>query len=133
MRSGSALAMDAAEITDRVILLKPAQLYRPGMSGTNLYDITRGVWKVQRQRASKASLAFAVVHGKVVEVYEIDDWHPANTTPYLSRRQDQADPKYAKRFEFTGKVAPSGVRNKYLDQLVGHLFGSGQVILYVNC
>jgi len=125
--------MGAADITERVILLKPAQLYRPGwISGTPLYDITRGVWRVDKQRALKVSFAFTVVDGKVVEVYEIDDWHPANSTQYLSGRQDQADPRYAKRFEFTGKVAPS-VKSKYFGVSVGHLFGSGQVIRYVNC
>jgi hypothetical protein len=126
--------MDAADITERVMLLKPVQLYRPGwMSGTPLYDITRGVWRVDIWRASGASLAFTVADGKVVAVYEIDGWHPANTTPYLSGRQDQADPKYAKRFEFTGKVAPSGIRDKYLGRSVNDLFGRGQVIRYVNC
>lgn len=126
-------SLDEGDITEPVILLKPAQLYRPGMSGTQLYDVTRGVWKVNRQRALRASFAFAVADGGVVEIYEIHDWHPANSTPYPSGRQDQADPKYAKRFEFTGKVAPSGIQNKYLGQLVGHLFGRGQVIRYLNC
>jgi hypothetical protein len=125
--------MDAADITERVILLNLAQLYRPGMSGTRLYDTTRGVWKVKKQHASQASFAFAVADGKVVEIYEIHDWYPANSTSYLSGRQDQADPKYAGRFEFTGKVAPSGIKNHYLGQLVGHLFGRGQVIRYLNC
>lgn len=121
------------DITEPVILLNPAQLYRPGMSNTQLYDTTRGVWRVNRQRASAASFAFAVADGKVVEIYKIQNWHPANSTPYLSGRQDQSDPKYAGRFEFTGKIAPSGIKSKYLGQSVGHLFGRGQVIRYLNC
>jgi hypothetical protein len=125
--------MDAADITDRVILLKPTKLYRPGMSAVHLYDITRGVWRVDEQKARRASLAFTVIDGNVVEVYTIDDWHNANTTPYRSGRQDQALPKYVTRFEFTGRVVPPGdVRRKYCGLPVGHLFGNGAVVAYIN-
>ena len=65
------------QITEPAILLKPAKFYRSGMSGAELYDITRGVWRVSKQRASLARFAFAVADGKVVAIYEIDAWHEA--------------------------------------------------------
>lgn len=123
----------SSDIREQAILLKPAKLYRRGMSGTQLYDITRGVWKVERQRAEHAAFAFAVAGGKIIEIYEILCWHPASTTPYISGRRDQSDAKYAKRFEFTGRVAPSGIRDKYLGWSVNYLFGRGQAIRYLSC
>ena len=120
-------------ISEPVILLKPARLHRPGMSAAALYDITRGVWRVNGERARRATLAFAVVNGAIVEVYTISGWHAANTTPYLSGRRDQSDPKYADRFEFTGASAPSALKAKYLGLPVNHLFGRGQVVAYLNC
>jgi len=112
------------------ILLKPQHLYRAGMSGLTLYDITRGVWKVNLRRVSRAQLAFSVADGKVVGVFDIEGWHLANTTPYVSGRQDQSDPKYSGRFEFTGK--PSSMSQKYLGQVV--VFGPGrQELRYLNC
>lgn len=122
-----------AEISEPAILLKPARLYRPGMSDTELYDITRGVWRVDRHRAEHAALALAVVGGEIVEVYSISGWHPANTTSYRSRRVDQSDARYAGRFEFTGQIASSTTRRRYLGLSVNHLFGRGQVIRYLNC
>jgi hypothetical protein len=124
--------MRPAEITEPVILLNLNQLYRPGMSGPDLYDVTRGVWRVGTQR-SRADFALAVANGKVVEIYQIHQWHPAATTPYLSGRQDQSDPRYAKRWEFTGVVAPSEVRDKYLGRSVKHyLLGAQNPIRYLN-
>ena len=121
------------DIAEPAILLKPARLYRTGMSGTPLYDITRGVWKLDNTLAGRAGLAMTVIKGKVLEVYTIISWHPANTTPYLSGRIDQANPKYATRYEFSGCVAPAQIRNRYIGLAVGHLFGSGSVVRYVNC
>jgi hypothetical protein len=120
-------------IAEPAILLKPARLYRPGMSGTHLYDITRGVWRLDKARAEGAALAMTVVKGKVLEVYTIVRWDPANTTAYLSGRSDQANPEYATRYEFTGHVAPAHIRNRYIGLAVGQLFGSGSVVRYVNC
>ena len=122
------------DITEPANLLNLYQLFRPNLSVAQLYDATRGVWKVNKQRASRADLAFAVAGGKVVEVYNIHQWYPANSTPYVSGRQDQSDPKHGGDFEFTGTVAPPAIRSKYLGLSVKHLFGRGQnPIRYVNC
>lgn len=133
VRDKKKLMEPSTDISEPAILLKPARLYRRGMSGTELYDITRGVWKVDRQRAERAMLAFAVGDGKIVEVYTISSWHAANTTPYPSGRRDQSEARYASRFEFTGQVASSRTRDKYLGLAVNHLFGRGQVVRYLNC
>jgi hypothetical protein len=126
--------MERANITEPTILLNLKQLYRPGMSGNQLYDTTRGVWKVSRERASRAAFAAAVVDGKILQIYTIQEWYPANTgPPYLSGRQDQSEPRYAKRFEFTGRDAPSEIKDKYLGLSVEHLMGGQNPVRYLNC
>lgn len=124
---------EPANVTEPAILLNLKQLYRPGMSGRQLYDTTRGVWKVNKQRVSRAVLAIAVVDGKILEVYTIQGWHLANTTPYLSGRKDQSEPRYAERFEFTGGDAPVEIKDKYLGRSVKHLLRGQNPIRYLNC
>ena len=67
-------------IEEPVILIRINKLYRHGMSDIELYDATRGVWKVGARR-ERASYAFAVFEGIVREVYKINEWFPAGTTP----------------------------------------------------
>jgi len=120
-------------ISEPAILLKPSKLYRPEMSVLELYDITRGVWKVNKQHAELAKIALSVANGAIVGVYTNLAWYSANKTPYLSGRHDQADPKYVSRFEFTGTEAPAALKDKYMGLHVNHLFGSGSVVAYQNC
>jgi hypothetical protein len=47
------------------------------MTPVELYDATRGVWRVNPSR-HKAKYAFAVYEGIVKEVYEIKAWFPAD-------------------------------------------------------
>lgn len=122
----------AATITESAILVRIDQLYRPGMAGATLYDVTRGVWRVGPRRA-KADLVFAVVDGIVVEVYRVSRWHPAGTTAYASGRQISIE-DYAGRWEFTGVVAEPPVRNKYTGCSVAAHFAARarNPVRYVN-
>ncbi len=49
-------------------------------SALELYDATRGTWKVGLGSAKKAKYALAVYGGVVREVYEIAEWLPAEST-----------------------------------------------------
>jgi hypothetical protein len=70
-------AAKPVKITDPVILIRVNQLYRHGMSAAELYDITRGVWKMDLERASFMKYVFAVYEGVVREVYEVEKWQSA--------------------------------------------------------
>jgi hypothetical protein len=61
------------------------------MTPVELYDATRGIWKVGKQRREQADYAFAVYEGIVREVYRIKTWLPAGST--FSTR----DPRGVKR------------------------------------
>lgn len=102
-------------IDDPVLLIRINRLYRHGMSGSELYEATRGVWKLGERRKG-AKFALAVFEGVVREVYEIHSWHPAGTNHYASRpEKDVAIPG---RWEFVGKIAPNEIRDKYIDHSV---------------
>jgi uncharacterized protein len=91
----------------------------------DIYKCTRGTWRVSKHRADRAQYAFAVYHGLVLEVYEIDGWFDAGTTP------DSFGPAPG-RSEFVGRVAPDKVRNKYVGKRMPDR-SWGQSVRYYNC
>lgn len=76
--------------------------------------------------------ALAVYQGIVKEVYAVEGWHPAGTTPYSTRRFDPDD--LQSRWEFTGRVAPDEIHSRYLGRSVAHYFrvGNANPVMYVN-
>jgi hypothetical protein len=133
--------LDAEDVTikHKAILINISQLYRYGMTPMELYDATRGVWRVAPQRHDP-ELAFSVYAGIVREVYAIAAWVPADSTmtgrdlgmEYESLGKDN---DLLERREFVGRIAPDSIRNKYVGKSVRHYFapGSQNPIKYVNC
>lgn len=72
------------DVREPATLIRISKLYRPQMSPMELYDATRGSWKVGPQR-EKAKLASAVFEGVVREVYEIKQWFRAGRFPWGPR------------------------------------------------
>lgn len=124
---------EKAIIDDPVILIRINRLYHYGMSDAELYDATRGIWKVGEDRDS-AVYAFAVYGGIVQEVYKIREWLPAGTTLYKTRPEinDYADKE---RWEFVGEVADDTIRKKYLLKSVEEYLPNHaqNPIRYVKC
>jgi len=120
------------KISEPCILIRINKLYRPGMSERELYDATRGIWKVGTRR-SGAVFALAVFRGVVREVYKIESWHPAGTTAYESRTFTPQE--CANRWEFVGAVAPEPTREQFIfGNVADHLSdGSRNPIAYVCC
>lgn len=127
--------LDAEEvtITESVVLINISQLYRYGMTAGELYDATRGVWKVGPRR-NKAAFAFCVYGGIVREVYSIAAWIPAGST-MTGRDFSEKDYQLDDRHEFVGKLASEQLRKKYLGKSVRQYLtkGSQNPIKYVNC
>lgn len=114
------------------LLIRINRLYRYNMTPEELYEATRGVWKLG-MRCRKAQYAFAVFEGLVREVYAIDSWHAAATTPYATR--DASQLKTVGRREFVGRVADTAVRETYVGRSVARQFPQGlqNPVVYVNC
>jgi len=118
-------------VRDKALLIRVNQLFRHGMSDDELYEATRGVWRVNPQRGGRARFAMAVFEGVVREVYEIERWLRAGTTRYVSR----SDVRARGRWEFTGRRAPQRIRNRYVDRSVRRYLPHGlqSPIVYCNC
>ena len=129
--SESERAAESVTITEPAILVRVNRLYRDGISAEELYEATRGRWKVGPKR-NKPILALAVFKGIVREVYQIDEWHLAGTTPQVVRVHPDSAP--ADRWEFVGSIAPADIRGAYLGgSVASYLKRSHYPILYVNC
>lgn len=120
----------SVKIKEPAILIRINKKFRDGISQQELFEITRGVWKVGKRRES-TKFAFAVFKGIVKEVYEIHSWHPAGTLPYSTR----LGINIPGRWEFEGNLASEEIRNQYIDLSVEEYFpGHAQnPITYVNC
>ncbi len=115
------------------LLIRINRLYRYGMGQAELYEASRGIWKLGSKRA-RARYAFSVFHGVVRAVFEIESWHPERTTPYHIRVFDDPSPMPG-RWEFIGKPAEESIRNQYVGRSVQHYFKQGlqSPVVYVNC
>ncbi|HEX8493456.1 MAG TPA: hypothetical protein VF658_11480 [Pyrinomonadaceae bacterium] len=119
-----------ASIDEPVVAININQTFRPGMSTGDLYDYTRGIWRLSRTRAEQAQYAFAVYRGIIKEVYKIGRWFPAGETKYRERKFDAAD--LENRYEFIGTVAPDKIREKYVNRVMPERY-YGNPIRYYNC
>lgn len=124
-------AATPVSVDDPVLLIRINRLYRHGMPVHDLYEATRGVWKVGNRR-QKAKYALAVFEGVVREVYEIEAWHPAGATHYTTRLAE--DVMIPGRWEFTGRTASEPVRSRYVGHSVAAYLkvGSQNPVAYVN-
>ncbi len=115
-------------VTEPALLIRINELYRYGLTPTELYDITRGRWRIGSNR-ELAQYALSVYDGIVKEVYKIQAWFPAGST--FSTRTEKAPPG---RWEFIGSIADDKIRKKYLNKSVKHYFAkaSRNPIQYVN-
>jgi hypothetical protein len=118
------------QIKEPSLLIRINKLYRPQMSASELYDGTRGVWKLGPNR-NLAKYAFAVFEGIVREVYEITEWLPAGST---FRSRDPRGVRSPKRWEFVGRTAPDSLRRRYVNKDVSSYFkrGNQSPVIYVK-
>jgi len=118
------------QITHKVILITINRIYRSDMSALELYEATRGIWRVGRRR-ERAEYAFAIYRGVVREVYRIHHWYPSGTLTYQTR--DDSDFGSRGRWEFKGEIAVD-IREQYYFRSVRKYLGSSNQnpFRYVN-
>jgi len=125
-------------VNDPAILIRINQAFRYSMSEVELYDYTRGQWKLNPERAKNAKYGIAVYEGIIQEVYEILNWYQAGST-YSVRQGNEnikrgASDRLEGRYEFIGNLAPTKIRDKYKFKSVEHYFkhGNSNPIMYVQ-
>jgi hypothetical protein len=120
------MAPQQADIIDPSLLIRINKFFRYGMSEKELYEATRGIWVIGKRR-EKAEYAMAVYAGVIRQVYKIESWHSAGSTPYSTRNDIMNRTKSGgTRWEFVGQVAPKSVHERYYGRSVAHLFKPGQ-------
>lgn len=126
-------AAQPVEIKHRALLIRVNKTYRYGMSEVELYEATRGFWRLGERRAD-VEYAFAIFHGIVREVYQVNSWHPARTLPYQTRIFSDSSANSG-RWEFDGKIAPSQIRHLYCGKSIHQYlkYGNQSPTTYVNC
>ncbi len=98
---------------DRIMCVKVGKVKRE-----NLYEMTRKYWKVDINRARKATHVLAIVNGIVEEVYNPVNWKYTD------------DPKHIGRCEFLGV---EDEHTKYIGKDVSTFYGKSQnPVKYVN-
>lgn len=125
-------AAEDARIAEPAVLIRLAGRLGEALTEDELYEATRGVWRVAEAKRARLEYAFAIAGQTVREVYRIDAWHEAGTTPYRTRTEEEV--RVAGRWEFTGTRAPDALRSKYLGRSVAEQFKSANPnpIRYVN-
>jgi uncharacterized protein len=120
---------EQVNIEEPSILIRINRLFRYDMTDIELYDATRGVWKIGIDK-DKVKYAFAVFDGIVHEVYKVIAWFPAGST--FNTRGALKDKK--DRWEFIGQKAEESIRLKYLRKSVEHYLPSNaqNPIKYIN-
>jgi hypothetical protein len=119
-------------ISEKVVLININRLYQDNLTQDELYEITRGIWRLKPERAKNAKYAFAIYQGVVVETFLIHDWVQAGTTEYISREFTESEKE--NRYEFVGVIAEDQIRIKYLGKNIRDYFplGAQNPIRYVN-
>jgi hypothetical protein len=129
---------------DQVIIDVPAMLirinktYRENMSAEELFEVTRGIWRVGPKREIPR-YAFAVFKGVIKEVYRIDRWLPAGTLEYKHRQMQKIlndfRPTLKARWEFDGSLVEDNIRKRFVGKSCAHYFkqGNASPTVYVNC
>jgi hypothetical protein len=127
-----------ASIDEPVVAININRQYPRVKNADDLYQATRSMWRLNRERAERARYAFAVYQGEIKEVYEIERWMPATkaTRQYWREKEnlqgDDFHETHDGRSEFIGEVAPETVRKKYLGKRIP-VRHSQNPIRYFNC
>lgn len=126
------------EISDPVILFRINKAFRYSMSKSEIYEYTRGRWRLNVERAQNAKYALTVFHGIIQEIFCIQSWHKAGSTPSFRNVSDEmglnTPESLIGRYEFIGTVAEHEIREKYCFKAVDHYFKKGNMspFRYVN-
>lgn len=104
------------EVHHPAILITINDLYRDDMTPLELYEATRGIWRIGDRRG-QARYAIALYRGIAREVYVIDRWYPAGTLKYVTRSDAGFKSTRPHRWEFSGEVAED-IREEYVGRRI---------------
>ncbi len=111
------------DITEKIIAFNLRQSYRANMTEPELYDCTRGCWRISLENAQQCAYAFSVYENTVKEVYKIEKWLSAEE---LQRETVPSEQDESGRYGFEGEIAEKEIRDKYLGKSLENICKKGQ-------
>ncbi len=108
-------------IKENAMLINLAQSFRYNMDPMDLYDYTRGIWRISEGRRNSTTHVFTVYDEIIQETYKVESWFKGGTT--YSNRIDISEWKTTNRWEFVGNICKES-RNKYLHKSVSEYFAT---------
>lgn len=114
------------DIKHNVLLIRINNLYHNNMTPLELYEATRGYWRINPKQASKVDYVFSVYDGMVIEVYQPIQWFHGYSTFTTRKIENVSEERKKTRYEFIGKIADNYIRELYLGKSVANLFSYGE-------
>ena len=111
------------DITEKIIAFNLRQSYHANMTETELYDCTRGCWRISLESAQQYAYAFSVYENTIKEVYKIEKWLSAEE---LQRETVPNEQDESGRYGFEGKIAEKEIRDKYLGKSLENICKKGR-------
>ncbi|MFH0892787.1 MAG: hypothetical protein V1867_08530 [Candidatus Falkowbacteria bacterium] len=111
---------EEAVFTELTLLININRLYKPKMTPAEIYEVTHGHWRLNRNRLEKYKIVCGVYRGIIREVFVAHGWHPSD--------------RIKGRSYFDGEVAPPEIRDKLIYKSVAKFWplGSQFPIKYVG-
>lgn len=110
--------MPPIRIHEPAVLFQIHNTYKGGRGDKDIYEATRGHWRMNPDRHPAMKYAFGVDRGLVVEVFRIDEWHVSG--------------ERTGRWMFTGR-RDAPMTRKYAGEDVSDYFRSRNPVTFVNC
>ena len=104
--------IDASQFTENAMIIKINRRYYENITASELYEATRGWWRVNVDNAQKMKFVLSVANGEVREVYDNIDWC-------------EIDEESGRR-AFTGKVTEDQYWRGFIGKSVKNLFNKGE-------
>ena len=111
------------DITEKIIAFNLRQSYHANMTERELYDCTRGCWRISLENAQQCAYAFSVYENIIKEVYKIEKWLSAEE---LQRETVPNEQDESGRYGFEGEIAENEIRDKYLGKSLENICKKGQ-------
>lgn len=111
---------------ENIVLVRINKSYKSGMPASELYEYTRGIWKIGESTRNSVQYACSVYAGIIREIYKIEKWFPAGSTFY-AHRKDITSRVESGRFEFVGNIAPDLIRKRYNYKSVANYLKAGNI------
>lgn len=87
-------------------------------SRDSIYKAVRFAWKIKKERASQYRYVFAMVDGKICDVFKVDEWLDATPENFPEFAEEFEKQELLGRIGFVGKLADYELRLAYIGKEV---------------